>query len=191
MIEIYFGLPGVGKTTILAQLAHKAKNKYKYIYSNVELLNARFLSESQVLELGVYTVPEFSLILLDEAGITFNNRSYKSLPKNLIYFAKMHRHYHVDIVLFSQSYEDLDITFRRLANVFYRVKKIGPFSLSRLIRPCLTINDEDKQIIDGYEYYPILLSFITFIKPFKLCYRPKYYKYFDSWSRKELPYFYN
>lgn len=192
MIEIYFGAPGCGKTTILAQLAHKMKKKYKYIYSNCEdLLNARYISPEKLNDLGNITLPEYSLLLIDEAGIEFNNRNYKGLPKNLIYYAKMHRHYRIDIIMFSQSFTDMDITFRRLANTYYRVKRCGPFSLSRRIRPFLHIDEEKKEIVDGYEFYPFFRSLISFVKPFNLCYRPRYYKYFDSWARIELPIFYS
>ena len=37
MISMYFGVPGVGKTTLLAKIALQNLNRYKYIYTNVRL----------------------------------------------------------------------------------------------------------------------------------------------------------
>lgn len=187
MIDVYFGLPGCGKTTYLTKLALKGLKRYNYVFANTPVIGTRFLSSDDLMKLGIYTIPENSLLLIDEAGIDFNNRSYKSLPKNLIYFLKMHRHYKIDIIIFSQSYEDMDITFRRLSNQYYYLKRLGPFTLARKIRPILHIDKERKEILEGYEFYGFFWSLFTFQKPYNLCFRPIYYKYFNSWVRKELP----
>lgn len=197
MIRTFFGSPGVGKTTQAVKQAIKFRKKkkfgYKFAFCNFPV-SSPFVAECNLNNLGEWTFPEHSYIAIDEAGIEYNNRSYKSLPKQTIAWFKKHRHYSCDVDIFSQSWEDVDVTLRRLSNELWYMYRFGPFTLCRRVYKRVTINKETEQIIDGYRMasmlwllvWPLQLGFL-FDKKFMLTFRPFYYKYFDSWSKDPLP----
>ena len=80
MISMYFGVPGVGKTTLLAKIAIEQRKNYQHIYSNVPLKidGITYIDDSCI---GTYEL-ENCLILIDEASIFADNRDYKSFNKN-------------------------------------------------------------------------------------------------------------
>lgn len=65
---------------------------------------------------------EEGVIIIDEAGIYINNRDWEKLSKDVINFMKLHRHFRIDVYIFSQG-EDIDITFRRLAHQWFKIVK--------------------------------------------------------------------
>ena len=94
MITVYFGSPGSGKTTMAVRELLKAKKVYRYTFSNFETSQARQVS---LKDIGIWTLPPNSYLAIDEAGIEYNNRKFKSLDQKTIEWFKLHRHYQVDI----------------------------------------------------------------------------------------------
>lgn len=180
MISMFFGSPGCGKTTILARLAilAYASGSYDYVCSNID---TTVCPKIDLADLNTKTLPPNTLLLIDEAGIVFNNRNFKSFSGGLVEFFKKHRHEYVDIVLFSQSWEDVDITIRRLTVQLFHVKKIGPVSLIRRVKKNVGIDKNTHQIIDEYRFGH-LLGNLMFAKNVGYIYRPRYYQYFDSFE---------
>ena len=193
MISTYFGNPGCGKTTLAIKMAIKNQKNYDYIFLNFDhLIQNGYIADLN--GLGEWTFPDHSFIAIDEAGIEYNSRAYKSLPKSAIAWFKKHRHYKCDIAVFSQSWEDMDVTIRRLSDELWYLYKIGPFTLSRRIYKRVTVDKQTQQIIDGYRMPSILWLLIwplqlgwPFQKKYTLTYRPFYYKYFDSYSKDNIP----
>lgn len=192
MIRVFFGRPGVGKSTLCCKLAKQNSKKYSHCFINfrntVPDVHSCFVDG-----LGVWTFPQHSYIALDEAGIEFNNRAYKSMPKHTIAWFKKHRHYLCDVDVFSQSWDDMDITIRRLADELWYMYKIGPFTLCRRVYKRVTVDKQTEQIIDGYKMPSMLWLLVWFLqlgypfqKKFTLTFRPFYYKYFDSWEADDL-----
>lgn len=206
MIAVYFGSPGSGKTTLACRELLKAQKHYRYTFSNFGCKCADF-DDVDLSSLGTWTFPEDSYIAIDEAGIEYNNRKYKSLSQETIKWFKLHRHYCCDVSVWSQSWDDMDVTIRRLADRLYYVRKFGPFSLIRRVYKRVTVDDDTEQIIDGYKmvsmallllkplYYASYLCFglgfvLRILFPFdevKLVRRRPYYKYFDTHAAPELP----
>ncbi|NCB42934.1 MAG: hypothetical protein EOM59_09975 [Clostridia bacterium] len=152
-ITVYFGVPGSGKTTLAALFTRKALKHGETVYSNVPIIGS--YKYNPVIDLGVFQI-EDCLLLLDEASLEFNNRNYKSFPKTCIEFFKLHRHYGVAVDVFSQSYEDMDVTIRRLATKFIVVRKsIFPYLIAtRAAKAIIDIDQESKQFVSGYEWAP-------------------------------------
>ena len=160
--DIYFGVPGSGKTTFAAWIA-KGDLKHKIsVYSNVPLKGA-YKTEKE--DIGVFNIHDGRLII-DEAGAEFNNRNWKSLTGEQIKWFKKHRHFGVDIAVFSQSFEDCDVTLRRLATQLYLVKRsLIPYVVKRKrIMKKIGINKDTKQIEDQY-YFQFLGSRYIFCPP--------------------------
>lgn len=180
MIKMYFGSPGAGKTTLAVRLLYRSQllKEYDYYFANFETSLATFLNLDG---LGTWTVPPHSLVVIDEAGISYNSRKYKTMSQKLIEWLKLHRHYKVDVILISQSWEDVDITFRRLTTDLYHIRKLGPISRVRRIQKIVGIDPETHQIIDQYKFAS---AFGNLIGRDNLCFfiRNGYYKYFDSYS---------
>lgn len=205
VLNVYFGVPGSGKTTFAAWLTKWALKESRIIricrkhenvltkrildskffkrhidvYSNVPITGAYALDAKE--DIGHYMI-EDAKIIIDEAGIEYNNRNYESFPPEAIYFYKYHRHYKTSVDVFSQSYEDMDVTLRRLAQNFYVVRKsLVPFCVvCRRIRRKVGIDDQSHQISDQYAFgLPIVDT--------KRIFSPPLWKLFNSYSRKEFP----
>lgn len=196
MIDFYFGLPRTGKTTLITKLALTQSKRYKHIYVNVHLSgmpeNVIYIENEWV---GKYDMSD-SLILIDEGSIFADNRDYKNFSKELVHFFVLHGHYRCNIKLFAQTYNGVDKKIRTLCNnVFYMYK---PFFFGRWFTKYyripygIIIPDRKKNmqstgnslgdIEEGYCKPSLLIR--LFCRRF---YRPRYYKYFDSWEAPVLP----
>lgn len=204
-LNVYFGVPGSGKTTYAAYLAKAAAkesivirlcrrfpcrftnwildgNNWKRSYpvwSNVPISGTLRLNAKE--DLGVHMIQN-GKIIIDEAGVEFNNRDYKAFPKPAIKFFKYHRHYGVSVDVFSQSFEDMDVTLRRLAQNFYVVRKsLLPFFVTtKRIRRRVGIDDKTHQLCDWYSFG--LPVFDT-----KWIFCPPLWKMFNSYDFEDLP----
>lgn len=192
MIRIFFGRPGVGKSTLAVKLAMQAVNErpaYLNFANTVPGCHTCNLDG-----LGKWTFKLRSWIGIDESSIEYNNRAYKSMRQDTIAWFKKYRHEKDDIDFFSQSWEDTDITIRRLADQLWYMYKLGPWTLCRRVYKRVTVDKQTEQIIDGYKMahmawlflWPLQLGF-PFQKKFMLTFRPFYYRYFDSYERLSLP----
>lgn len=115
-----FAPPGVGKTTLAAKIVRESIAENKRVFSNVPIIHAEQLD---LKDLGKYMIRDCTIII-DEAGSQVGNRSWHSnLDKKQIEFLKKHRHYNVDIYLFSQAYGDVDNKFRELTTQLLMLKK--------------------------------------------------------------------
>lgn len=206
VLEVYFGVPGSGKTTLAAYFTKQANkqawpvtwaNKHPQNKLALWILSSRFWKRRRGVYSNVPITGAFKLdpqrdigkvmlcdgeVIIDEAGIEYNNRNFKAFPPDAIYWYKYHRHYECSVKVFSQSYEDMDITLRRLAQNYYVVKKsLIPFCIVfRRIKRKVGIDDNTHQIIDKYYFMPLGLGS-------KWIFCPPLWKLFNSYSRKELP----
>lgn len=190
MISGFFGLPGVGKTSFLAKIAalenkaiRKGRSKYQRVYTNFSCLGCFKFSFQ---DLGLYDFSD-SLILIDEITLEADSRDYKKFSRNLKEFFILHRHYGCDIVYFTQQYDGLDKKIRDLTSDLWYVKKLACWTVARRIYRVLDINKDTKEIVQGYRFPGIFENLINLVFPGimgirRWCFRPRYYKYFDSWE---------
>lgn len=177
ILSIYFGVPGAGKTTFAAWLTRRDTRRGIPVWSNVPITGARKLEPKT--DIGNYMISE-GRVIIDEAGLEYNNRDFKDFSKKALYFYKYHRHYQLAVDVFSQGFDDMDKKIRTLAQRLYVVKKsLLPFFVyRRQIKKRVGINEMSKEIID--EYY-----FVPWSRKYIFC--PPLWKMFNTISRETYP----
>lgn len=191
-VSLYFGLPGSGKTTILAHLALKAikQGKYENVFSNV-YLNIPGVTVIDNECIGKYELRN-CLLLIDEATLFADSRAYKTFDKGKLEYFLEHRHRNADICLFTQQWDGVDRKIRVITDRVYYVYK--GFWTKNWISSYYRIpygivipdpkrgGDKLGEIIQGYSKPPLYIRLFA-----KRIYRPRYYKYYDSWALDPLP----
>lgn len=188
-VSLYFGLPGCGKTTLLTSLALKAvkSGKYRNVYSNVPLkiFGVTYIKNECI---GKYIL-EDGLILIDEASLYADSRDHKNFSVGQVTYFLEHRHFNVDIVLFTQQWDGVDRKIRVITDRVYYVYKglfLGRW-FTRYYRIPYGIIIPDPKKSDGTKLGEIVQGYckpnliIRLLSPW--LFRPRYYKYFDSWER--------
>lgn len=183
-LNYVFAPPGAGKTTTVVYLTRlvdqlRKKNPNLNIYCTEELKGVSYYHINKD-DVGKYEMSK-GILLIDEASILFNNRKF--MPQNQIEFFKKHRHRKLEIWIFSQDNNDVEITLRRLCTNFYYLKKsilypINKTIVMKKIKKGLEIDKNTRQVIDGYDF----VKFSTF----RIWARPNW-KYFDSFEYELLP----
>lgn len=176
-----FGKKGSGKNTLLTKWSIMY-NKLGYtVYSDSEIFNTYKLDTNWI---GRYDFPKNSVLLIQEAGITWNNRDFKSFPKEVTKFFKLQRHKGVIVVLASQSF-DVDKKLRDLTDEMYLITNfMRIFSVAKRINKKITISKADDETGESW-----LTESYSFDLPFfwKFTYIPRYVKYFNSFEADEYP----
>lgn len=192
MIRMFFGTPGCGKTTMAVRELVKDET-HRYTYCNFDCDHPLVYDRFTPADLGQWTLPENSLVAIDEASCEWNNRSFKTFPVELIEYLKKHRHFKVDIDLYSQSWDDVDITARRLVEELWYGRKLflGITVWRRIWKKVDIEKKTDKsntgQIVDGYRKASLLSMLYNIKSSWKFCYRWHWYGFFNSWEKITLP----
>lgn len=183
-VTIILGLIGAGKSTLAVRYARKFWKKHpdSPVYTNMDDVSGAYhidlndFSKYRVYDKGT----GFGLVVLDEMGLAACNRSWKSFPKAAHEWFKTSRKEHVDVICFSQAL-DFDVTIPRITASVYTIAKIGPWTIGRRWKH---VSAQDVQTgYPRYEWTPGKWPFSIF------CFRPFYYKYFESYDShfKDLP----
>jgi len=184
---------GSGKTGYAVWLCNKLQWKHVNIYSNIKLTsrikNTHFSDPfdlesiiGKIEKLHLSERAKFShlndrtwivyherekytqtLLVIDEAGLLFNNRMFKDFDKDFPTFINQCRKYQVDIVLVSADGNQIDLNFRRYVSKWYQLTKIPyigwlpVFQWFRVVKWVYKDNNWDilyKKIVkwDGTEY---------------------------------------
>lgn len=180
-LDIVYGGPGSGKSTYACFLARKALASGVPVYSNVPITGCYKLEKS---DLGFYSIPP-SLVILDEAGVEFNNRDFKHNftgqgGKPSLEWFKKHRHEGCQILVLSQGFDDMDKKIQTLGSHYWiaRHSLIPGFITLRQIRKRPMIDENTHSPVDFYDWVP-------FSK--RRVFMRLLWKYFDSFDRLNLP----
>lgn len=187
-VTLKFGLPGAGKTTMMCRdlLLAKKSGKYENLYCNVrvKIPGVTFIDNECI---GQYDLRN-AFIAIDEATLFADSRDFKTFGKDKIFYFLEHRHYKVDICLYTQQWDGVDRKIRVITDRVYYVYKgalLGKwFTRCYRVPYGIIIPDPKRdgseklgEIIQGY-CRPGL--FVRLFSPW--LYRPNYYQYFDSWE---------
>lgn len=195
MVELFFGLPGCGKTTLMTSIAYKYARKrkpYKHIYCNVKIKvpHVTYIDNECI---GKYDLRD-CLLLIDEATLFADSRAFKAFTHDKLSYFLEHRHFKADILLFTQQWDGVDRKIRVITDrVFYvfKGKLFGHWFTSYYRIPYGIIIPDPKKAQGGEKLGDIVQgyckpSFLQRIFCHKV-YRPKWYKYFDSFETYYLP----
>ena len=164
--------------------------RYQHVYGNVRM-NIPGYTYIDNDCIGRYDLHN-ALILIDEATLFADSRAYKEFGKDKISYFLEHRHFKVYIFLFTQQWDGVDRKIRVITDRVYYVYKgrfLGLWWTSYYRIPYGIIipdpkKDQQKlgEIIQGY----CKPNFFVRLIAGKRIYRPRYYKYFDSFERYYL-----
>lgn len=183
-----FGKKGSGKTTFLTKLTMKYLRLGRPVYCTVEIPGAIIFNPT---DLGFIHIPENAVILIDEVGLIWNNRDFKSFKKEYREYFKMQRQYKHTVYLFSQAF-DIDKSLRELTDAMYLMRSyFSVYSVARRINRTITIVSAssaggagESRIVDDLAFDSLLLFWAGSIK---VTWIPKYAKYFKSFNPRPLP----
>lgn len=182
MIIDLHGFPGAGKTTVLTMIAQRSLQGKSTLGLKPSSTVFTTFPCPGCYEIDPHLLGKYNfnncLILVDEVSLYFDNRSWKDFSENYLYFFKLHRHFKVDVVVCSQSAKDADAKIRAVTETSYIIDKL-PFGFTA-IKPILKDHGlKSGEPAEIFELAPPI--YWTF------CYRPMWYKYFDSFQTKKLP----
>lgn len=185
MITGYFGLPGCGKSTFLAKFAQKYLSMgYRVFVHEDSPVDGCYLFSWN--DLGRYDMSN-SVILIDEISLKADNRDFSKFSNVVKQFFILHRHYHCDIIWFTQQYDGVDRKIRELTTCLYYIRSAGMFSFAVRIDRFIHVDKERKQILVGYKLSNFFRCLFAWLNGcVKICFRPKYYRYFDSFEAPVL-----
>ena len=188
--DLYLGKKRSGKTTILTAKNIYYQLKGRKVYSNYYVPGSYEFNPNLI---GTdYMVPPGSVLIIDEIGIVFNNRSWESFDIKKIEWFKLQGHYKVKVIIATQSPTDFDKVIRELVDNIFIVKKIlRVFILSRPVGKTLDIaNSESGTNIGGNIVFRYMYKGLP-----KIYFLPRYTPFFDSFStpaaKKEMVARYN
>lgn len=211
MLIMVVGLPRSGKTTYSAVLTYKSvkkknqQTKYKLSFWNSifpwykcfkaydRVLSNTFIDGAYQLDfsdIGKYRIKN-SLLILDEAAMHVSNRNFKNLDEVFEKYLYIIGHDKNDAIFISQS-DDIDKKIVDRCEKVYFIKKIGfNFSIAIQFMRQIVFSPVDGKFHFGFRMPNGIEKFLGFICPFlgyfKFFYRPKFYKYFNSYQSFDLP----
>lgn len=172
-----FGKKGSGKNTLLTKLSIKYNRMGYHVYSDSEIFNTYKLDTNWI---GFYDFPEKSVLLIEEAGIVWDNRDFKTFSKEVRNFFKLQRHKKVIVYLASQAF-DVDKKLRDLTDEMYLlVNYMGIFSVAKRINKSIAIHNASDNN-NGESFLTETYSF-DFPWRWKFTYIPRWVKFFNSFE---------
>lgn len=192
MITCLFGVPRVGKNTILTMIAQrelrlmrKGKSRYDHIYTDFYCKGCEKFVYEDFREYKAYN----SLFLIQEMGLDADGRHFKKFTDEERDWFVLHGHVCCDIIYATQDYSNVDKKIRDLTEeLWYLTKSCVPFvrnfTVATRIFRAININEMTSELINGYRFSTLLEKIFSRVRI--ICYRPMWYKYFDSHSEESL-----
>ena len=131
-----FGKKGSGKSTLMCKLALKYAKRGRPVYCNTPIPGTYYFDVDKI---GFEGFPEDSVILIDEVGMIWDNRNFKTFKPEVRDYFKLQRHYKHTVYLFSQTF-DVDKKLRDLTDNMYLIRNFfNCFTIARRITKTITI----------------------------------------------------
>lgn len=174
-LVLIMGKAGSGKSSKMALIVRESIKLGRPVYCSHHVLGAIQVNAQ---DLGKYDLNDCDIII-DEAQLEYDNRDFKSFTKHNKYFFSNFRHHNCRVYILSQSFEDLDVKIRRQAQRIYIMQPFLPgILLMQKVRVKFGISEDETAIITKYR---------SSILDIRLNWSRPAWKYFNSYSRPELP----
>lgn len=180
-----YGKKGAGKTTYLTRMSIKFNRDGWHVFSNTEIFGTYKLNTDWI---GRFDFPEKSVLLLDEVGMIWDNRNFKSFPSEVRDFFKLQRHKRVYVIMASQSF-DIDKKLRDLTDEMFLLQNLfNVFTVAKKINKYQTISNQDNNdnSNDSISCLTETYKFSSFFS-WQWIYNPRYFKFFNSFESVKLP----
>lgn len=182
-LTFIFGKKGAGKSCYMVRQMLRYRRKGWNVYTDmadVRIPGVRIISVKQ---LETFRPEPYSLVCLDEVGISMDNRNFKSFPPGLRDFFKYARKMKLVIIMNSQAY-DVDKKVRDTTDSMMLMQSIGSFlSICRPVIRTVTLTEPsaeaESRIADSLRF--------GWIFSWKVFYMPAYFRYFDSLAMPDRP----
>lgn len=173
-----FGKKGSGKSTYMVKLMLQHIKHGWTVYTNMFDVNIPGVRLFDVQELTTCTPPPNSVLFVDEAGLIWDNRNYKSFSGGYTEFFKLQRKYKCKVYINSQSF-DVDKKLRDLTDYMYLQTNIANvIGISRpIVRKVSLVEasaDSESRIADNLRFDSIFRWRFTWL--------PRYFRYFNSFD---------
>lgn len=174
-----FGKKGSGKSTLMVKYLLRYKKMGWNIYTDMQdcvIPGVRIISDARRLE--TFTPERNSCLCLDEIGISFDNRNFKSFPAGVRDWFKFQRKYRVVVFVNSQSY-DVDKKIRDCVDGMLLQSSIADvIGVSRPIYKSVSLTEpsaeSESRVAEKLKFAPVW--------KWKFMWMPKYHKYFNSFD---------
>ena len=141
-------------------------------------------------DIGFYKIPPNSLLLLDEVSLVWSNREFQSFNKETEAFFRYVRKYHVYVRMYSQNF-DVDKKIRGLVDSIYiLVKVLNVFTIAKKVKRTIVLHSSTKDEDSGQRTSEGFVSEnFSYDLPlsWKICFIPRWIKFFNSFEAPELP----
>lgn len=183
--KLYFlwGKKGSGKSSLLIKLMHRYAKRGFVIYTNMPDC---LYPQARIIDLkllGDFIPPPKSFIALDEVGMEYDNRKFKTFRDSTRDFYKLQRHYRVIVAMASQSW-DVDLKIKSLVDEFYLVSSFGPFSVARRIVKKIGLleagQNQESRPVENLKFASLFSWHFTWL--------PKWSRFFDSFDAPQKPF---
>lgn len=154
-----FGKKGSGKTTFLAKKSYQYLKKGRPVYTTEHIPGTIHFDVDKI---GYITFPENAVLMIDEVGMVWDNRNFKTFKPEVRDYFKYQRHEKHTVYLFSQTF-DVDVKLRNLTDAMYLCTcHFGWLSIARKIKRSIVLvqpmGDSESRIADNLQFEPWLLS---------------------------------
>lgn len=182
-LNFLFGKKGAGKSTYMVLLMIQHLKQGWNVYTNMDDVNIDGVRIIDIDDLKTCTPPPHSVIFIDEGGLVWDNRNYKSFDFGYTEFFKLQRKYGCKVYINSQAF-DIDKKLRQLTDKMFLMSSIlGCIGVVRpIIRKVALVEASaqgESRIADNLKFGNLMT--------FKIFWMPKYFKYFDSFSAPVRP----
>lgn len=180
-LKFIFGKMGTGKTGLIAIWSIKdlTDPRFKRVYTSVGIPGTYHFDPADIGK--GFTFPPYSSIYIDEFGLLYNSRDFKSFPKAARRWFKYLRQSHCKVTIFSQA-PDIDKSIRDLAHEYGLLRRVGPFSILFDVSKNIDIGSDiqgNGQLIDNYFKLGLFGGMHIF-------YLPRYFGLWDSFAPPEM-----
>ena len=178
-----FGKKGAGKSTYMVYLMLKHLRQGWNVYTNMTDINIPGVRIMDVKQLITCIPDPHSVLFIDEGGLIWDNRGFKSFDKGYTEFFKLQRKYKCKVYINSQDF-DIDKKIRQLTDSMVLMTSIaGCIGVIRpIVRKVALVEASaagESRIADNLKFSGLL--------SFRFLWLPRYFRYFDSYCAPFRP----